>query len=192
MSRHRRKPPKPLPPAPPVSDVERAEFLNAVVDVKPLKPVVNLPITTAKPLPYPRQKQLDEQEVTANLLLDSYDPSEWETGEELLFKREGVQNGVFSKLRRGQFSVGAELDLHGMIVSVAHEEVSLFLRECLYRHVRCVRIIHGKGYGSKQKLPVLKAKLNKWLQQRDEVLAFCSARQIDGGTGAVYVLLKQR
>ncbi|MEZ5671388.1 MAG: Smr/MutS family protein [Thiotrichaceae bacterium] len=92
----------------------------------------------------------------------------------------------------GQFSISAELDLHGLIVSQAREAVVDFLHYCRDRSLRCVRIVHGKGYGSWQKQPILKGKLNHWLRQRDEVLAFCPARGVDGGTGAVYVLLKNR
>jgi DNA-nicking Smr family endonuclease len=126
------------------------------------------------------------------MLSENYDPAEVETGEELLFIRPGIQHGVLTKLRRGQFSIKAELDLHGMVVRVAQVEIAAFLRNCQNRNIRCARIIHGKGYGSWQKQPILKNKLNKWLQQRDEVLAFCSARPVDGGTGAVYVLLKRK
>ncbi|NIW87182.1 MAG: DNA mismatch repair protein MutS, partial [Gammaproteobacteria bacterium] len=65
------------------------------------------------------------------------------------------------------------------------------LKGCRARQLRCVRVVHGKGHGSLHKLPVLKTKVQGWLRQRDEVLAFCSARPVDGGTGAVYVLLKK-
>jgi DNA-nicking Smr family endonuclease len=78
-----------------------------------------------------------------------------------------------------------------MTVPMARQALSAFLQTCQLKAARCVRIIHGKGRNSQHGLPVLKHKLNKWLQQRNEVLAFCSARQTDGGTGAVYVLLKQ-
>jgi len=116
---------------------------------------------------------------------------EVETEEELLFTRAGIQHTVFAKLRRGQFTIKAELDLHGMVVREAQLEVKNFLQQCQYRNVRFARIIHGKGYGSKTKQPILKNKLNLWLQQCGEVLAFCSARPSDGGTGAVYVLIKR-
>jgi DNA-nicking Smr family endonuclease len=166
-------------------------FREAMLGVKPLKHD-KIPLTKPPPSPIPKQRYLDEQEVRQEMLSDNYDPSDVETGEELLFVRPGIQQSVLRKLRRGQFSVTAELDLHGMIVRVARSEVADFLRECQNRNVRCARIVHGKGYGSWQKQPVLKNKLNNWLRQRDEVLAFCSARQVDGGTGAVYVLIKQK
>jgi DNA-nicking Smr family endonuclease len=169
-----------------------ALFREAMQGVKPLKCDNKVPLAKPRPLPFPKQRLLEEALVRTDMLSEDYDPAEMETGEELLFVRPGIQHSVFMKLRRGYFSVTAELDLHGMIVRIARTEVAAFLRECQNRNVRCARIIHGKGYGSWQKQPVLKEQLNKWLQQRDEVLAFCSARQVDGGTGAVYVLIKRK
>lgn len=140
--------------------------------------------------PIPRSRLQDDAEVMRELLSDAHDSAELETGDELLYMRPGLQHGVFRKLRRGQFSVGAELDLHGMIVPVARQSLHDFLRRCTGTGIRCVRIIHGKGYGSKQRQPILKNKVNHWLRQWDSVLAFCSTPPRDGGTGAVYVLLK--
>ena len=128
----------------------------------------------------------------ADMFSDSIDPADMETGEELLFARDGLQHSVLRKLRRGQFSVAAELDLHGLRVEEARQELSHFLIHCRITHKQCVRIIHGKGNGSRRQQPVLKGKVNHWLRQRDEVLAFCSARPIDGGTGAIYLLLKRK
>jgi len=115
----------------------------------------------------------------------------FETGEELLHVRPGLQQTVIRKLRRGQYAIEAELDLHGATVTQAREAVDEFLGAARERGKRCVRIIHGKGHSSVGKMPVLKGKVNSWLRQKDEVLAFCSARPNDGGTGAVYVLLKR-
>jgi DNA-nicking Smr family endonuclease len=86
--------------------------------------------------------------------------------------------------------VAAELDLHGMTSELARSALREFMAECRRRDHRCVRIIHGKGRGSSNRGPVLKGKVNRWLRQRDDVLAFCSARPVDGGTGALYVLLR--
>jgi DNA-nicking Smr family endonuclease len=124
------------------------------------------------------------------MLSDALDPAELETGEELLYCRPGMQHNVMRKLRRGQYSVEAELDLHGMRVAEARQVLSDFLRHSLDSGIKTIRIIHGKGNGSLNKQPVLKGKVNHWLRQRVEVLAFCSARPVDGGTGAIYVLLK--
>jgi DNA-nicking Smr family endonuclease len=144
-----------------------------------------------RPAPIARNTLADEARVVQDSLSDDFDPADFETGDELLFARPGLQHGVLRKLRRGQFSVGAALDLHGMTVPVARIALQEFLHDSRARNVRCVRIIHGKGLGSKHRGPVLKGKVNRWLSQRDEVLAFCSARRSDGGTGAVYVLLKR-
>jgi len=138
----------------------------------------------------PQQRLLDDAAVVQEMFSDGLDPADLETGDELLFVRGGLQHNVLRKLRRGQYSIGAELDLHGFTAADARQALALFLHACRERRVRCVRIIHGKGNGSLHRLPVLKGKVNHWLQQRDEVLAFCSARPMDGGTGAVYVLLK--
>jgi DNA-nicking Smr family endonuclease len=120
-----------------------------------------------------------------------HDPAEIETGEEMLFMRSGLQHGLMRKLRRGQFAIGAELDLHGLTVALAREALAGFLSACQAANVRCVRIVHGKGRSSPGKRPVLKGRLHGWLQHIDDVLAFCSARPCDGGTGAIYVLLRR-
>jgi len=161
--------------------------------VGPVKPVVSdkTHLRPPPPAPQPRFTRLDEAQVLVDMLSDDYHPVDLETGEELWFVRTGLQHRLLRKLRRGRFAVGGELDLHGMTADQARRAVADFLHHCGRSHVRCVRIIHGKGRGSHQRLPVLKHKVNKWLRQRDEVLAFCSARPVDGGTGAVYVLLRQ-
>ncbi len=139
----------------------------------------------------PRFRDRDEAEVLQDLLSDQFEPFELETGEELIYIRPGLQQRTLKKLRRGLFVVDAELDLHGMTVPVARQAVTGFLQECKRRRIQCARIIHGKGRGSRHREPVLKQKIGYWLQQRDEVLAYSSARSYDGGTGAVYVLLKR-
>jgi DNA-nicking Smr family endonuclease len=125
------------------------------------------------------------------MMSEHFEAADTETGEELLFMRTGLQQRVMKNLRRGLFVVGAELDLHGMTVPVARQAVAAFLLESKRQRTQCVRIIHGKGRGSRHRAPVLKQKVGRWLAQRDEVLAYCSARDYDGGTGAVYVLLKR-
>ncbi|MDH5180057.1 MAG: Smr/MutS family protein [Gammaproteobacteria bacterium] len=139
----------------------------------------------------PFKREEDEQNVLHDMLSDPLEPANIENGEELLFSRTGLRPTTLRKLRRGQFSIEAELDLHRMTADEARQSLAVFIRECTHGNKRCVRIIHGKGHGSFNKLPVLKHKLNHWLRQKDEVLAFCSARPNDGGTGAVYVLLKR-
>jgi len=134
----------------------------------------------------------DRDKVLREMLSDEYEPSEVETGEELLFVRPGIQRKAFRRLRRGEYTIESELDLHGMTVPEARQALIRFLHECSNSGARCVRIIHGKGHGSHQRKPVLKNKVNSWLHQINDVMAFCSAIPADGGTGAVYVLLRRR
>lgn len=94
------------------------------------------------------------------------------------------------RLARGGFSVQAEIDLHGMTASEAHEALAGFVEDSRARGLTCIRVVHGKGRGSGARGPVLKLKVDRWLRQWSGVLAFVSARQVDGGTGAVYVLLR--
>lgn len=145
-----------------------------------------------RPRPVPKQTRRDEKAVVESLLSAGFEPTELETGDELLYVRSGLQKTVLRRLRRGEYVVTAELDLHGHTVAQAKTALIDFLqRACRTRHT-CVRIVHGKGLGSPGKKPVLKNKVFHWLCQRDEVLAVCPARPFDGGSGAAYVLLKKR
>ena len=144
-----------------------------------------------RPRPIPIQRKLDDAQVIKDMMSDHLDIADVETGEELIFSRQGISPQQMRKLRRGQFSIGGQLDLHGMTSDTARSALATFIHNCQASGIRCVRVIHGKGHGSRQKIPVLKNKLNRWLRQKDEVLAFCSAKASDGGTGAVYVLIKK-
>ena len=143
-----------------------------------------------RPPPEPRLSHDDERQVIDELLSWPVEPDELDTGEELYYRRDGIQNKVLRKLRRGQYRVSAVLDLHGMNVATARQALLEFLHDAKREHMTCVRIIHGKGLRSRHKGPVIKTKVNAWLRQRDDILAFCSARPVDGGTGAIYVLLR--
>jgi DNA-nicking Smr family endonuclease len=101
----------------------------------------------------------------------------------------GVQRKVIRMLKRGQIRIEDQLDLHGMRVREAGEALATFLSRCSQRGLRCVRVIHGKGLRTGGS--VLKENVATWLRLRNEVVAFCSAAPNDGGTGAVYVLLKK-
>ena len=171
---------------------ERELFRRTVGPVKRLYHDRVEPQDTPRPLPHPRLSEDDEQQVLADMISDYFEPAELDTGEELYYRAEGLQQSVMRKLRRGQYRVSAELDLHGHNVTAARYGLNIFLHQARRQHMTCVRIIHGKGNRSRHKGPVIKTKINLWLRQRDEVLAFCSARPVDGGTGAVYVLLRSR
>lgn len=165
-------------------------FGRAAAGARPLAQDRRPPFRPRVP-PQARQRQRDEQVVLQSLLSDGYDEAEVETGDELVFLRSGVSQLTWRRLRRGYYAIEAELDLHGCVVADARERVAAFLREAQGAGRRCVRIVHGKGLSSAGRLPILKVKVNHWLQQKDVVLAFCSARPVDGGTGAAYVLLRR-
>ncbi len=169
---------------------DRELFRSTVGPVQPVEQDKVLTHST-KPKPTPTQTRANEGMVLAEMASGEFDLTSMETGDELLYRRPGLQNKLLKKLRRGQFSINAELDLHGLTIPLAKAALSEFLANSQAVNHRCIRIIHGKGLGSKEGKPILKNQLSRWLQQHDEVLAFCSARPIDGGTGAVYVLLKR-
>lgn len=165
-------------------------FRDAVKDVKPFT-APPLDLFKLKPKPIPLQFIRDEQQALVDSLSDHYIPAhELETGEELLYLRDGHSPDILSKLRRGHWVIQAKIDLHGLVSDEARLYVSTFISNCKKRGIRCVRIVHGKGLGSRNREPVLKHKLRGWLMQKDEVIAYAEAKKQDGGSGAVIVLLK--
>ena len=169
-------------------------FADLLDNVKPLHDQHNNRADTQtpkiKPEPIPKQSIKDEKRVLQESIEVSYEVEDMQPGDVLSFCRSGIQNNIFKKLKKGQFNVGAELDLHGHTRPETQVALARFIQVSRENNIRCVRIIHGKGYGSSNQGPIIKPFVNKWLQQRNEILAFCSARPNDGGTGAVYVLLK--
>jgi DNA-nicking Smr family endonuclease len=113
-------------------------------------------------------------------------------GDELVYQRPQVQAAVLKRLRRGEYRVQREIDLHGLTVAEAKHALRQFLIGALEQQLRCVRVIHGKGLRSGHRGPVLKNAVNQVLRRTGSVLAFVSARPVDGGTGALYVLLAER
>lgn len=166
-----------------------AMFRAAVADAVPLT-FDRIHHEPAPPPPIPRQRVCDERAALTESLSD-HDPLalSLEGGDEPAFLRPGMSPKILKDLRRGRWVVQAELDLHGMNRSEARQQVAIFLADCLVRRRRCVRIIHGKGHGSPGRIPVLKRLLLGWLAQRQEVIAYCQARNSDGGSGALIVLL---
>jgi DNA-nicking Smr family endonuclease len=152
--------------------------------------------TAARPLPRPsaRFTRADRIAVLAESLADLRQPLApvIESGEELQFRRPGIQEQVFRKLRGGQYRVERELDLHGLTAPEAEAALCGFLAEALATDLRVLRIVHGKGLRSGNRGPVLKTLVNAYLQRVDAVLAFASAREVDGGSGACLVLLANR
>ena len=176
-----------------LSDEERQSFLNEVADVRPLISEKRFEAPKNKPSPKPRLSQYDsesEQPTDDNMLSDPVDLRDAAVEDVLFFARAGIQQKEQKKLRRGELPIEEELDLHGYTVNEAKTAIQDFLYECKRQHIRYIRIIHGKGYRSDQKIPVLKTHVAYWLPQIKDVLAFSSALPKDGGTGAIYVILK--
>jgi DNA-nicking Smr family endonuclease len=177
-----------------VADADDREALRrALAGVKPLAHKRRAAAHRPAPPPVPAQTRRDERAVLAESLRGPLSVDEaLDSGIELSYLREGVSRQVLRRLRRGHWVVQDELDLHGMNRVQAAQQVADFVRACAARGLRCVRIVHGKGLGSKNREPVLKGKLRAWLAPRDEVLAFCQAPAAEGGSGALLVLLKAR
>ena len=163
-------------------------FRDAVRGVRPL----GAPAPAPRP-PRARPRARFSRADRAAVLKESLDPEPPDPalagGEELVFHRPQIQPAVLRKLRRGEYRVQREIDLHGLTVAEAKAALRQFLIHALEHKVRCVRIVHGKGLRSGHRGPVLKATVNAVLRRTGAVLAYVSARQVDGGTGAVYVLL---
>jgi DNA-nicking Smr family endonuclease len=196
MAKHRTSHPTTEAPALAEAEVFRA----AVRDVKPLahkpKAAALIPGAT-KPRPRRRKPAPEAQELMADMPL--VDPATAGGGAAadglqgstaLLFQRGGVRNQVIRRLRRGLIPIEDELDLHGLTQTAARDQLADFLQNTRAAGIRCVRIIHGKGYRSGARGPILKIAVDLWLRRHLDVMAFSSARPIDGGTGAVYVLLR--
>ena len=170
---------------------QQSLFRAAVGKVAPLADAGRARMETPRPAPLPVQQRLDEQAVLRASLSDDFDASSLlDTDASLSYTRTGVGPDVVRNLRRGQWAVQRELDLHGLRSEDAREALVEFLRETRKRGLRCVRVVHGKGLGSPGKTPVLKDRVQGWLMQRSEVLAFVQARPAHGGAGALVVLLQ--
>jgi DNA-nicking Smr family endonuclease len=176
-------------PSEPPPDDDVHAFRRAVADVRPLTPRARATTPNARPRPRARFSRAEREEVLRESLVAPVDPAALQTGEHLAFRRPAVREEVLRKLKRGQFAVEAEIDLHGLGRHAAHEALREFLNDSVRRGLRCVRVIHGKGLRSGPGGPVLKHVVDHWLRKIENVIAFASARPVDGGTGAVYVLL---
>jgi DNA-nicking Smr family endonuclease len=188
-------PKRPVTPEPPAEEPadDQALLREALKDVAPIPDPGKATLRRRPPRPVPVQRLRDNEQVLQDSLSDHI-PYEvgLETGDELVFLRDGLSNMVLRKLRRGHWVTQDQLDLHGLRSEEARQLLVAFLNEALTKGWRCVRIVHGKGLRSENREAVLKRRVGKWLAQRDEVLAFVQARHEDGGSGAVIVLLKAK
>ncbi len=170
---------------------DRDLFLQAAGQVQPLAVPAKAALKTEKPKPLPIQRQRDEEAALQEAISDAFDASTLlETDEHLSYRRPGIGPNVTRKLRRGDWAIQRQLDLHGLRTEDAREALGQFIREAQKQGLRCVRVIHGKGLGSPGKTPVLKGRVQSWLAQKKEVLAFVQARPAEGGAGALVVLLQ--
>lgn len=169
---------------------DAALFRQSVGDIKPLKGKSRHESGGRKPVPRAVQRRRDERAVLDESLSDVPDGIDVATGEELKFSRPHVPASTLRRLRRGKFAVQDEIDLHGLKLDEARMHLREFIAMSINKGFRCVRVVHGKGRGSGPRGPVLKHGVNNWLRTWDGVLAFCSAPDNDGGTGAIYVLLR--
>jgi DNA-nicking Smr family endonuclease len=173
---------------------EQELFSHSIGPIKALParhgPGQKAKILIVPPAPIPVQLQLDEQAVMREAISDEFDGDALlDTDEALSFRRPGIGVDVVRKLRRGAWRIQGQLDLHGLRRDDARDTLSQFIREAQKTGWRCVRVVHGKGLGSPGKTPVLKGRVQSWLIQKIEVLAFAQARPAEGGAGALVVLL---
>nr|WP_242612696.1 Smr/MutS family protein [Corticibacter populi] len=168
----------------------RSHIRASMGPVTPLRAPERVPLAPEPVPPLPLQLQLDEQRALLESISDDFDVSSLlDTDEALSYRQPGVPPDVARRLRMGHWSIQASLDLHGLRLDEAREALGAFIRHQYKRGVRCVRVIHGKGLGSPGRVPVLKTRVQRWLVQKSEVLAFVQARASEGGAGAVVVLL---
>ena len=168
------------------SDVFRA----AVRDVKPIAPANRATLARPAPAPIPAKRLEDERAVLAELAHLALDGDDIEMEDDATFLRPGLPRDILRKLRRTHWVIQDTLDLHGLTGDEAVAETAVFLAACKREGRRCVRIVHGKGLRSPGREPVLKRRIRKLLTRRDEVLAFVEPRALQGGGGAVVVLLQ--
>ena len=165
-------------------------FVRAAGAVQPLPEKRRAHLRKALPVPAVMQYQRDEIAVLGESISDEFDVGTLlDTDELLSFRRPGIGPDVTRKLRRGDWSIQRQIDLHGLRRDEAREHLSFFIREAYQQGIRCVRVVHGKGHGSPGKAPILKSRVHSWLMQKQEVLAFVQAKPADGGAGALLVLL---
>ncbi len=170
---------------------DAAAFRTAMRDVKPLAAEGRAPVAPARArrarVRPPQRGAADDLDEIMPLVATAaaQDPAA-----SLSFQRGGVRDQVMRRLRRGLIPSEDELDLHGLNQTEARDRLALFIARSRDAGNRCVRVVHGKGYRSGARGPILKTAVNLWLRRHLDVMAFTSAKAIDGGTGAVYVLLR--
>jgi DNA-nicking Smr family endonuclease len=172
-------------------EAERHLFVRAVGAVQRLPTHDQVSLDGPSPAPIAHQRLKDNEAVLRDCLSDEFDASTLlDTDDALSFRRPGIGRDVIHKLRKGDWSIQREIDLHGLRSEEARAALAEFIRLAHRQGLRCLRVVHGKGLGSPGKTPVLKSKVHSWLVQKNQVMAFVQAKPAEGGAGALVVLLK--
>ena len=172
------------------AEAERNLFTRAVGKVAPIINQERVWSPSKRPSTRPLQHDLDDDAVMYESMSDEFDISTLlDADDQLSFRRLGIGTDITRKLRKGEWSIQGQIDLHGLRSDEARNAMGQFIRDAKRMGWRCVRVVHGKGLGSPGKEPVLKSKVQRWLVQKNEVLAFVQAKPSDGGGGALLVLL---
>ena len=172
------------------SEDDDFSFQDAIKGVKPIKnDRIDLYAYRENPKPFKDKTDYSEDDAV-HALSDNMETQDVSGEEFIFFARPGVQLKTQKHLRQGKITVEDHLDLHGMNIEEAREVLLDFIQFSQKQQIRCIRLVHGKGYRAKNNTPVLKNMVNSWLRQHSDILAFSSAQPRDGGTGAVYILIK--
>ena len=173
-----------------ITDAEHELFQTQMKDVKPLQvDRIEIYRDLENTRPYRDKTQYEQSEVS-DTLSDVRETAQVSGEEFIFYSQNGLQYKTQKQLRQGKIPVDDHLDLHGLSIRESREELLEFINFAQKTHCRCIRLVHGKGYRAENGIPVLKNKINNWLRQHPDVIAFSSAQPRDGGTGAVYILIK--
>jgi DNA-nicking Smr family endonuclease len=174
----------------PNEDVEA--FRDAVRGAEPIPDDGRAELPRERPRPTARFKRAADREVMFEAMHRGDAAADLSSGEELSFRRDHLGLKAFRRLRRGGFPIHSEIDLHGLTLAQSREELSAFLARTRSLETFCIRIVTGRGLRSSEGRPVLRPAVARWLRNDPRVLAYTSARQVDGGLGAIYVLMDGR
>ncbi len=171
-------------------DEDFSTFKDAIKGVKPLKnDRIDLYAHPQNTRPFKDKNQYDDATYHTHLS-DEIESPEVSGEEFLFFAQTGLQFKTQKQLRQGKIIIDDHLDLHGFTITEARQTLLEFIQFAQKQQIRCIRLVHGKGYRASSNKPILKNKINSWLRQHPDILAFSSAQPKDGGTGAMYILIK--
>lgn len=183
-----------VPDAEALPDADKALFRQVVQSVRrlPVPDRALLPPVPTAPQQVLKQRRLaasGTEPATLSQVSDHYAPPST-ASDSTRFMQNGHGPDLLKNLERGKWPIGASLDLHGATLDEARPRLDAFLNSCIEHQIRGVRIVHGKGHGSKDNTPVLKETVRRWLTQLEAVMAYVECAERDGGAGAVLVLLR--